>query len=181
MTRKLIATAASIGVVALIVAGCGSGSGSSSSSTPAAAASTSMPSLSATTTSAGKIVVDGKGRALYEFTKDTGPKSMCAGACASFWPAYTATTKPAGIGGVSAGSITLVKRADGTKQVALNGHPLYYFKGDQAAGQLNGQGLNDFGAKWWLVAPSGSSVTAAAKASSSSSSSGGSGGGGYAY
>src|SRR5689334_16576263 len=177
MTRKLLATAASVGVIALIVAGCGSG-GSKSSSTPASA-STSGPIVTSASTSVGKVVVDGKGRSLYSFSKDIGPKSMCAGACATFWPPYTATTKPAGIGGVSAGSITLVMRADGTKQVALNGHPLYYFKGDQAAGQLNGQGLDNFGAKWWLVGPSGSKVTAAA--TSSSSSSGGSGGGGYAY
>lgn len=172
MTRKLIATAASAGAVALIVAGCGSGG---SSSAPRAA-STSGPSVSSESTSAGKIVVDGKGRALYLFAKDSGPKSTCFGACAKFWPPYTATTKPAGARGVSAGSITLVKRADGTKQVALDGHPLYYFKGDRAAGQTNGQGLNNFGAKWWLVGPSGSTVTAAVKPSSSSS-----GGGGYSY
>jgi predicted lipoprotein with Yx(FWY)xxD motif len=174
MTRKLIATAASAGVIALVVAGCGSGGSSSSSSSPAA--STSGPSVSSQATSAGKIVVDGRGRTLYLFAKDSGPKSTCSGACATFWPPYTASTKPAGAGGVSAGSIALVTRADGKKQVTLDGHPLYYFKGDQAAGQRNGQGLNNFGAKWWLVAPSGSTVTAAVRPSSGSSS-----GGGFAY
>ncbi len=80
---------------------------------------------------------------------------------------------------MSAGAINLVKRADGGKQVTLDGHPLYYFEGDQSAGQVNGQGVDAFGAKWWAVAPSGSQVTGTAKSSNSGSSS--SGGGGYSY
>jgi secreted repeat protein with Y-X4-D motif len=61
--------------------------------------------------------------------------------------------------------------------VTLDGHPLYYFSGDQSAGQTNGQGVDEFGAKWFTVGPSGSQVTTAAKSTSSSSS----GGGGYGY
>jgi predicted lipoprotein with Yx(FWY)xxD motif len=106
--------------------------------------------------------------------------STCSGACASNWPPYTAKTKPAAGSGVKPSAITLVKQADGTKQVELDGHPLYYFAGDSSAGQLNGQGVNDFGAKWWAVAPSGAQVTGTAKSSASSTSSG-SGGGGYSY
>jgi predicted lipoprotein with Yx(FWY)xxD motif len=182
MTRKYIAAAASIGVIALVVAGCGSsGSSGNSSSTAAAAASPgSGPTVTATSTSLGKIVTDSRGRTLYRFAKDTGGKSMCAGACSTNWPPYTASSKPAAGSGVTAGAISLVKRADGAKQVTLNGHPLYYFRGDQAAGQLNGQGVNEFGAKWFAVAPSGMQVTASAKSSGGSSTSS-SGGGGYSY
>ena len=32
--------------------------------------------------------------------------------------------------------------------------------GDSAAGQTNGQGSDNFGAKWWLVASSGAKITA---------------------
>jgi predicted lipoprotein with Yx(FWY)xxD motif len=183
MTRKYFAGAGAIGLVALAVAGCGS-SGGGSNSTPAApaASSSSGPSVSASSTSLGKIVVDGKGRTLYLFAKDTGKQSTCSGACASNWPPYTAASKPAAGGGVSASAISLVKRSDGAKQVTLDGHPLYYFSGDQSAGQMNGQGVNAFGAKWWAVAPSGTQVTAAAKSSGGGSgSSSGGGGGGYAY
>jgi predicted lipoprotein with Yx(FWY)xxD motif len=183
MTRKQLTTAiASVGVIALVVAGCGSSGGgkSSASSTPAAAASsTTAATVNGTTTSLGKIITNGQGRTLYVFAGDTGPASMCSGACATNWPPYLATKKPAGGGGVSAGSITLVKRADGKKQVALGGHPLYYFAGDQASGQMNGQGVDEFGAKWWAVAPSGTSVMAAAK--SSGGSGGSSSGNSYAY
>ena len=69
------------------------------------------------------------------------------------------------------------------------GHPLYYFVEDSSAGITKGQGNNGFGAKWWLVAPSGSAITTSgsttAAASSSGSSQGSStsnssaGGGGY--
>ncbi|MBV9414374.1 MAG: hypothetical protein JO363_05295, partial [Solirubrobacterales bacterium] len=38
----------------------------------------------------------------------------------------------------------------------FHGHPLYYYVGDAAAGSTTGQGLNQFGAKWYLVAPNGS-------------------------
>ena len=48
---------------------------------------------------------------------------------------------------------------DGTKQVTYAGHPLYYFAGDSGAGQTNGQGVDGFGALWWLVAPSGQKIT----------------------
>jgi len=185
MTRKHLATLASVGVIALIIAGCGSGGGGSSNSSSAtpAASSSAGAGLSAASTSLGKIVVGPSGRTLYLFAKDSGMKSNCAGACASNWPPYTASSKPSAASGISAGSISLVKRADGAKQVTLDGHPLYYFAGDQAAGQLNGQGVNEFGAKWFTVAPSGTSVTGTAKSSSSNSSGGGSSssGGGYAY
>jgi predicted lipoprotein with Yx(FWY)xxD motif len=185
MTRKQIATIASFGLLALVVAGCGSsGSGSSGSSAmPAAASSSSGPTVASSSTALGKIVVDGKGRTLYLFAKDTGNQSTCSGACASNWRPYTAASKPAAGGGVSASAISLVKRSDGAKQVTLGGHPLYYFVGDQSAGQLNGQGVDEFGAKWWAVAPSGTSVMVAAKSSGGSSggSTTSSGGGGYSY
>jgi predicted lipoprotein with Yx(FWY)xxD motif len=174
MTRKYFVAAASAGLAALAIAGCGSSGGGNSSSTPSDAASTSGAAVNATNTALGKIVTDEKGRTLYLFASDTGMKSACSGACASIWRPYTAASAPAGGSGVSAGAITLVKRADGAKQVALDGHPLYFFSGDQSAGQVNGQGVNDFGGKWWAVGPSGAQVTAVAKSKSGS-------GGGYSY
>jgi predicted lipoprotein with Yx(FWY)xxD motif len=182
MTRKYVATLASAGVIALVVAGCGSGGGGgSSSSAKPASPSSAGTSLTSASTSLGKIITDGSGRTLYLFAKDTGPKSTCTGVCASDWMPFTAKSKPAAGGGVSAGAIKLVKRSDGTKQVTLDDHPLYFFAGDQSAGQINGQGVNEFGAQWWTVAPSGTKVTAAPKSSSNSSSSSSSGGGGYSY
>ena len=38
------------------------------------------------------------------------------------------------------------------------GHPLYYYSGDGKAGNANGQGLNQFGAKWYVVDTDGDAV-----------------------
>jgi hypothetical protein len=91
-------------------------------------------------------------------------------------------------GDAKASDLGTITRSDGTKQVTYDGHPLYYFSGDSAAGQVNGQGSDGFGAKWWLVSPAGTQITSADSASSPgsgggastpapASSSGGAGGG----
>jgi predicted lipoprotein with Yx(FWY)xxD motif len=170
MRSKYIATLASAGVIALVVAGCGSSSGGGSSSKPSS--SSAGPMVTASSSSLGKIITDGQGRTLYQFAKDTGMQSNCTGTCASLWPPFTASGKPAAGSGVTASAIKLVKRSDGAKQVTLDGHPLYFFSGDKSAGQTNGQGLNDFGAKWFTTGPSGATVTGAPKSS---------GGGGYGF
>jgi predicted lipoprotein with Yx(FWY)xxD motif len=186
-----------IGLAAL-VAGCGS-SGSSTSSYGGSAKTTSQP---ATTTSAtmvalkdnaklGKILVDSKGDTLYLFEKDKGPTSTCNGACAGFWPPDVTSGKPTAGAGVTASMLGTTKRSDGKTQVTYNGHPLYYFSLDKSAGQTNGQGLDKFGAEWYVLGANGNKVEGGGKSSSSSSgsSSGGSsttstsGGssGGYGY
>lgn len=174
MNRKHIASLASVGAIALIAAGCGGGSSSSkpaSSGSGSGQASSSGAKVSATKSSLGTIVVDGSGRTLYLFAKDTGGRSTCSGACAASWPPFTATHTPALGKGVSASSITLAKRADGKNQVIYAGHPLYYFSGDQAAGQVNGQGIDQFGAKWFAVTPGGGKASGSASSSGSGSSS----------
>jgi hypothetical protein len=67
-------------------------------------------------------------------------------------------------------------RTDHTIQVTYNGHPLYYFAEDTKAGQTNGQGVNAFGAKWFVVSPSGKAITTAASANPNSTAGGGAGG-----
>ncbi len=62
-------------------------------------------------------------------------------------------------GGVKASLLGTIKRTDGTTQVTYNKHPLYYYSGDSQAGQQNGQGLNAFGALWYVVGPAGNQVT----------------------
>ena len=109
--------------------------------------------------SAGTILVDGSGRTLYLFMKDTTNQSACSGACVSAWPVDQSNGTPQAASGVKASLLGTIKRGDGTTQVTYNGHPLYYYSGDSQAGQLNGQGLNAFGALWYVVAPSGERVT----------------------
>jgi len=47
---------------------------------------------------------------------------------------------------------------DGSKQVTHNGQPLYYYSGDSAAGDSNGQGANGV----WFIAPVGEAAASGA-------------------
>ena len=175
MIRPTLLCVASAGLVASAIAGCGSGSSyDSTPSTGAAkpASSSAAATVDAKRTPLGTVVVDGGGRTLYVFAKDTGPKSTCSGACASNWPPFTASSAPRAGTGVAASALSLVKRDDGRRQVTLDGHPLYFFGGDRSPGQANGQGSDAFGAKWFVVSPSGRSVTGSASAGGSSGYSG---------
>ena len=132
----------------------------------------------------GTYLTDGSGRTLYLFAADTAGKSNCSGGCASFWPPLTGSAST--MSGAQASMLGTLTRSDGSKQVTYDGHALYYFKEDTKAGQTTGQGVDNYGGKWWLVAPSGQPITGSGGASSSSpggsssSSSGGGGGGGWA-
>jgi len=150
----------SVVAAALLIAGCGGGSGGSSIA-PASKPLRSGSALvnSSTTASLGDILVGPNGHTLYVFLKDTGPKSSCSGACASDWPPLTTTGKLTTAGGVSTSALKTERRSDGTMQVTFDGHPLYYYAGDLAPGDANGQGLDMFGAKWFALTPAGKPIT----------------------
>jgi predicted lipoprotein with Yx(FWY)xxD motif len=109
-------------------------------------------------TSVGTILVDSKGITLYDFVKDKGKTSACYGACAALWPPLITTGKPVAGPGVRASLLGTTKRKDGKVQVTYGGHPLYYFVTDRKPGQTTGQGVNQFGAPWWVIATSGKEI-----------------------
>jgi predicted lipoprotein with Yx(FWY)xxD motif len=146
----LLATAALFG------AACG---GSGKSSPPTSSNST----VATADTDVGSILVDRSGDTLYLFEKDSGGASSCAGACAKAWPPYTAKGAALHPGpGVKAALLKSMTRADGTKQLTYDGHPLYTFSGDSKAGDIAGQGSQAFGAHWYVVSPDGSAIQKAA-------------------
>jgi predicted lipoprotein with Yx(FWY)xxD motif len=184
LRRPLVALVA-LAAVGVLAAGCGSngsgsgsGSGSggygSSGTAPASGGASSVATISATSTNLGTILVDGSGRTLYLFEKDQPNQSACAGACAAAWPVDQSSGTPKAGSGVKASLLGTIKRSDGTTQVTYNKHPLYYFQGDSGAGQQNGQGVDAFGAKWFVVAPAGGVVSGGATATTTN-------GGGYGY
>jgi len=63
--------------------------------------------------------------------------------------------------GIKSSLLGTIRRSDNTTQVTYNGHPLYYYAGDSQAGQHNGQGVDAFGAKWYVVTPAGGAVPGA--------------------
>ena len=162
--------------VALLVAACSSGSSStgaapvssspaggssSSAAAPSGSASGSSAAVIATaSSSAGTFLTDG-GRAVYLWVKDSSGMSACSGACAGAWPPVTTSGAVTASGAAKASDLGTITRSDGTRQVTYDGHPLYFFAGDSGAGMASGQGSDSFGAKWWLVSPSGGDVTAA--------------------
>lgn len=106
------------------------------------------------TNALGDIIVAADGKTLYAFTPDTAGESTCYDDCAAQWPPLLATdaaSVSAGAG-LDATKLTTVDRTDGTKQVKYGAWPLYYFAGDTAAGDTNGQGL---GTKWYVVDAAG--------------------------
>src|SRR3954467_10022887 len=171
----LLAAAAAVPLAALTFAACGGGgNNSTASSGPPKAAGGGTATLGVESSSLGKILADSKGNTLYLFKKDSGTKSACTGACASAWPPLRASGKPTVATGANASMVGTTPRPDGKPQVTYNGHPLYTFTGDQNPGDTSGQGVNAFGARWYVVSTAGNQVTA--KPSSS-----GGGGGGVGY
>ncbi|MFC9561239.1 hypothetical protein [Agromyces sp. NPDC056965] len=104
----------------------------------------------------GEIVVDGEGMTVYMFDNDTqgADASSCEGECATNWPAVTTESDAPEVEGVT-GEIGTITGVDGSTQVTLNGWPLYYFAGDSASGDTNGQGVNDV---WWVLTPAGEKI-----------------------
>ncbi|GIP40811.1 hypothetical protein J31TS4_40910 [Paenibacillus sp. J31TS4] len=99
----------------------------------------------------GTYLVDGSGRTLYYFSKDSADLNACQGKCLENWPVfYSDKLKvPAELDAADFGVIT---RADGTKQTTYKGWPLYYFAGDKQGGDTNGEAVNNV---WYVVeAPS---------------------------
>jgi predicted lipoprotein with Yx(FWY)xxD motif len=103
----------------------------------------------------GDILTDSEGRTLYLFDPDTqSGEPTCYDDCAEAWPAFVEEVTAGD--GVDASLLTTATRTDDAGvQVVYNGWPLYYFSGDEAPGDTNGQGLNDI---WWVVDASGNAV-----------------------
>jgi predicted lipoprotein with Yx(FWY)xxD motif len=168
---RLAAGAGSAFGVALLVAACSTGSsstGAAGGSSPAGAPSSSAASggsgstvITTVSSSAGTFLTTSSGHAVYLWSKDGSGMSACTGACAGTWPPVTTTGTATASGGAKSSDLGTITRSDGTKQVTYDGHPLYFFSGDSGPGMASGQGNDGFGAKWWLVSPSGSDVTAA--------------------
>ncbi len=155
-----------VGVIALLVVAagaCGSSgskSGAASKSTKGSTNTTSAsaynaPSSASTTAPAavtaavikvsGDQIVTAKGFTVYAYKPDSATASQCNSGCDSLWPPVTTTGTPPAIPGVT---VTTLTRSDGTKQVVVDGHPIYTFASDAKPGDEKGQGI---GGVWHYV------------------------------
>jgi predicted lipoprotein with Yx(FWY)xxD motif len=108
--------------------------------------------------SLGRILVNGQGRTLYLFEKDSGGRSACYAQCATFWPPLLTSGKPIAGAGVKVSLLGTTRRSNGTRQVTYAGHPLYRFAEDTKSGQTKGEALKAFGAEWYVLSPSGKKI-----------------------
>jgi predicted lipoprotein with Yx(FWY)xxD motif len=117
----------------------------------------------------GQVVTDQNGLTLYRFDKDKAKPSVstCKDACAETWPPALGDSANLQLQGVDAALVGAVTRADGTKQLTLNGWPLYTYAKDTAAGEAKGQGV---GKTWFAVTPQGKKAQALAVSSGAPSS-----------
>ncbi|CAN5177984.1 lipoprotein [soil metagenome] len=169
-TMKRLFLALSIAVLTLTAA-CG---GDAVSTTTVAPATTAGPAATTATTAAtettagsvseaavqvatsdlGEILNDPEGRTLYLFLPDGQGDPTCYDDCAATWRAFTETVTAGA--GLDASLLATAPRTDGTEQVTYNGWPLYYFAGDEAPGDTNGQGIGDI---WWVLGPAGEAIS----------------------
>jgi predicted lipoprotein with Yx(FWY)xxD motif len=175
MSRTRFPLIAAAVMVAALVAVIVATSGASTKGTSQSAGS----AVNLKQTSLGQTLVDGNGRTLYLFEGDRANVSTLSPAGQAVWPPFTAITKPRALGGTSAARIGTIPHAGGRAQISYDGHPLYYYVGDHNAGQTLGQGLNQFGALWYVVSGNGSAVTSAPSAPAPASTNGG--GSSYGY
>jgi predicted lipoprotein with Yx(FWY)xxD motif len=127
----------------------GSGGAATTTSTASGGTDTAATVKVATDSKLGQFLVGPDGRTLYLFEKDQGTTTACTGGCASAWPALTVTGTPTAGAGVTAG---MLSTAGG--QVVYNGHLLYHYSGDKAAGEVNGTLVPS----WFAVSPAGSKI-----------------------
>lgn len=156
-----------------LVAGACSASATQAPATPSTgvAAASSQPAAAASLGTAtagglGPFLTGAGGRTLYILTKDSPGTSTCTGGCAGAWPPFTVSggTAPGAGPGVT-GTVATLTRSDGGTQVTYDGMPLYYYSGDNGAGQTNGHGVQGV---WFVALAAGNASTSGSAAPSAS-------------
>lgn len=82
-----------------------------------------------------EVYADADGMTLYVRDKNGARDSVCGGDCATTWPPAGATA-----GAPAAGDWAVVVRADGIRQWAYRGRPLYRAAADSSVGDASGDG-----------------------------------------
>jgi predicted lipoprotein with Yx(FWY)xxD motif len=159
--RRLLANAPPAAALAVVLALTAGGSASGAAPEPGAAEALTAKSKGAklrlVKSEYGRVLMNGRGRALYLFTRDSAGASECHGDCAVAWPPYLSRAKPVAGKGVDSKRLRTVRRPDGTRQLAYAGHPLYFYERD-SPGNIFCQDVFEFGGRWLLVDARGRAV-----------------------
>src|ERR1700761_5192734 len=169
MKIKYLASAVlSAGIAGIVVVVLATSGGSAKTRAPQSVAAGSA--ISVRSTSFGQTLTDANGRTLYLFEGDRTNVSTLSSAGLAVWPRFVASGTVKAGPGAQAAKIGTVTGPSGTRQVSYNGHPLYYYVGDAAPGSTRGEGLNEFGARWYVLSAAGNAITNAPSNASSGTS-----------
>ncbi|WP_025274434.1 COG4315 family predicted lipoprotein [Haloglycomyces albus] len=171
--RKSLVAIAGLGLTLSILGACGDGDGDdgggpygtsddegatspeNSPETSPDAGGDGMAELQVHSSDVGDILTDADGMVLYLFTQDSDGTSTCYDECAENWPPMIVEETPEVGEGIDESLLGITERDDGSQQVTYNDHPLYYWQGDESAGDMNGQGVNSV---WYVLDPDGEAV-----------------------
>jgi predicted lipoprotein with Yx(FWY)xxD motif len=108
-------------------------------------------------TGLGQVVTAADGMTMYLFMPDNMGAPTCAADCAQAWPPLLVEdgTEVSGGDGIDAALLGTVAGPEGGTQVTYGGWPLYYFAGDSAPGDTNGQGQGDV---WYALDAAGQPI-----------------------
>lgn len=108
----------------------------------------------------GDYLVDSQGMALYLFVNAKGESQPCTTeACLATWPIVTSQGNPLAGEGLNKNLLGTILHPNNSNQVTYHTWPLWYFAGDNQAGDINGQGISSFGGTWYLISPTGEAIT----------------------
>jgi predicted lipoprotein with Yx(FWY)xxD motif len=162
MRARLVSVTLGLSII-LGLAACGgggasgdaAGAGGTATTAPTATTEAAAPAAAGDTvavktaeTELGNILVGPNGHTLYGFTNDVDGQSSCSGTCAEAWPPLIVDADWTVGPGLDNAVFNTVTREDGTEQLVAGRWPLYYFSGDTAPGDVNGQGS---GGVWFAV------------------------------
>jgi predicted lipoprotein with Yx(FWY)xxD motif len=156
-------TGSACAAAAAMLLACGNGERTTLSEGEPGVVSEVPAAKTATTAGIGNHLTDANGRSLYMFALDTKQVSRCMDACTIAWPPFagesSSTDAP-----VQHAMLGTIDRADQRRQSTYNGMPLYYYDDDKKAGDIEGQGKDEFGGRWYLVSPNGRPLAASTPA-----------------
>ena len=152
-TKAILAS----GAFAVVLAACGASAtenadeGVAAAPAPEAAPTTAAPAtidVKGGVTDLGDVLTGPEGLTLYGFTNDVEATSACYGSCADAWPPVIVDVDWTAGPGLDFGIFATTVREDGALQLVAGKWPLYYFAGDAAPGDANGQASGDV---WFAV------------------------------
>lgn len=120
-------------------------------------AATNTPAAPPTSLKTGAVMLNGQsatvltnsqGLTLYYLSSESATTLHCSASCLTIWPPVLAPNGAPAVPMGAAGTIGVLSGDTTRPQVTYNGHPVYTFSGDHAAGDVNGEGVKGV---WFVV------------------------------